>query len=233
MKQKIMLKMLRKEFNSINKILEIVPVKGFCFTLICLFSLSSCILLGRSVNVEIGGNYHKLGFESYAILPFIDKRNGMKNKLGYNPADVMTDSFETAFIGTGSKVVDRRDIENALDELKFSHGGDVNSSQIKEIGQLTNSDVIIMGKIRQFQNAVYNNRKNPEDPSKCTTISYSVKAVHVETGELLWTGSFTQSTGIKDDFLFSCECDVLKYSDEAAKDIIKKITKKIAAKKEE
>ncbi len=213
--------------------MEIESVKGFCFALICLFSLSSCILLGRSVSVEIGGNYHKLGFESYAILPFIDKRNGMKNKLGYNPADVMTDSFETAFIGTGNKVVDRHDIESALDELKFSHCGDVNSSQIREIGQLTNSDVVIMGKIRQFQNAVYNDRQNPETPSKCTTIRYSVKAVHVETGVLLWTGTFNQSTGVKDDFLFSCECDVLKYSDEAAKEIVKKITKNISAKKNE
>lgn len=205
-------------------------MKNTCLVFICLVSLSACILSDHSVNVEVGGNYQKLSFDSFAILPFIDKRNGNKYKLGYNPADVMTDAFETAFIGTGCKVVDRRDIENALDELKFSHGGDVNSNQIKEIGQLTNSDVLIMGKVRQFQNEVYKNKKNPEEPSKCTTISYSVKAVHIQTGELLWTGSFTKSTGIKDDFLYSCACDVLKYSDKAAKDIVKQLTKKTSAK---
>lgn len=207
-------------------------MKNVCFALICLFGLSGCMLFGSSVNVEVGGNYQKLEFDSFAILPFIDKRNTGRNKLGYSPADVMTDAFETAFIGTGNKVVDRRDIDSALDELKFSHGGDVNSDQIREIGKLTNSDVIIMGKIRQFQNAEFKNRKEPDEPTKCTTISYSVKAVHVETGELLWTGSFTKSTGIKDDFFYSCTCDVLKYSDSAAKDIVKKIVKKTAEKSE-
>lgn len=203
-------------------------MKNTCFVLVCLFTLSGCFLLGHSVNVEVGGNYKMLGFDSYAVLPFADKRNGHKNNLGYNPADVMTDAFETAFIGTGSRVVDRRNIDSALNELRFSHSGDVKSSQIKKIGQLTNSDVLIMGNVRQFQNAEYKNRQNPEKPTKCTTISYSVKAVHVETGELLWTGSFTKSTGLKDDFLFSCNCDVLKYSDRAAKDIVKTITKKTA-----
>lgn len=203
-------------------------MRNVCIILVCLFCLSSCFLFSDSINVEVGGNYQKLSFDSFAILPFIDKRHGVKDKLGYNPADVMTDAFETAFIGTGSKVVDRRDIDTALNELEFSHSGDVNSNQIQEIGKLTNSDVLIMGKIRQFQNAIYKDRKDPESPSKCTTISYSVKAVHVETGELLWTGSFTKSTGIKDDFLYSCTCDVLKYSDIAAKDIVKKITKKTA-----
>lgn len=205
-------------------------MKKICFALICVLSLSGCILFGRSIHIEVGGNYKKLNVESYAILPFVDKRNGVKCRLGYNPADVMTDAFETAFIGTGNKVVDRRDIDSALDELKFSHSGDVNSDQIKEIGKLTNSDVIIMGKIRQFQNALFNNKQKPEKPSKCTTISYSVKAVHVETGELLWTGSFTKSTGMKEDFLYGCRCDVLRYADKAAKDIVKKITKKTAKK---
>ena len=196
----------------------------------CVICISSCMLLGRAINVEIGGNFGTLSFESYAILPFADKRSGVKQKLGYSPSDVMTDAFETAFIGTGNKVVDRRDIDSALDELKFSHGGDVNSDEIKQIGKLTNSDVIVMGKIRQFQNAEFKNRKKPEKPSKCTTISYSVKAVHVETGELLWTGSFTKSTGITEEILYGCKCEVLKYADKAARDIVKKITKKAAAK---
>ena len=182
------------------------------------------------MNVEIGVNFDKLSIDSYAILPFADKRHGVKQKLGYSPADVMTDAFETAFIGTGNKVVDRRDIDSALDELKFSHSGDVNSEQIKQIGKLTNSDVIVIGKIRQFQNAEFKNRTKPEKPSKCTTISYSVKAVHVETGELLWTGSFTKSTGITEEILYGCKCEVIKYADKAARDVVKKIIKKTAAK---
>ncbi len=204
-------------------------MKQLLVALTCIVLLSSCLFMGRSLTVEIGGNYSSLGFDSYAILPFLDKRIGVKQRLGYHPSDVITDAFETAFIGTGSKVVDRRDIDNALDELKFSHSGDVNSDQIKEIGKLTNSDVIIMGKIRLFQNPEFNNRTKPEKPTKCTTISFSVKAVHVETGELLWTGSFTKSTGLKEDFLYGCKCDVLKYADKAAKDIVKEITKKVAS----
>lgn len=206
-----------------------VSTKIVCVVFCLLFS-SSCFLFSRAMDVEVGGNYPKLKFKSFAILPFADKRHGVKPKLGYSPADVMTDAFETAFIGTGQKVVDRRDINSALDELKFSHSGDVNSDQIKEIGKLTNSDVIIMGKIRQFQNAEFKNKKKPEKPSKCATISYSVKAVHVETGELLWTGSFTKSTGIKEDFMYGCDCEVLKYANKAAKDMVKKISKKVEKK---
>ncbi len=205
-------------------------MKKYIFVVLCVFVFSSCMLLGRAMNVAIGGNFATLSFDSYAILPFTDKRIDVKQRLGYSPSDVMTDAFETAFIGTGSKVVDRRDIDTALDELKFSHSGDVNSDQIKQIGKLTNSDVIIMGKIRLFQNAEFKNRTKPDKPSKCTTISYSVKAVHIETGELLWTGSFTKSTGITEEILYGCKCEVLKYADKAARDIVKKIAKKAASK---
>lgn len=197
----------------------------------CMIFCPSCFLFNRAMNVEVSCNFAKLDFESYAILPFTDKRSGQKQKLGYNPADAMTDAFETAFIGNGNRIVDRRDIDNALDELKFSHSGDVDAQQIKEIGKLTNSDVIIMGKIRQFQNAEFKNTKKPDKPSKCTTISYSVKAVHVQTGELLWTGSYTKSTGMSEDFMYGCKCDVLKYANKAARAMVKKITKKISKKR--
>ena len=195
--------------------------------------LSGCIFLGRTNKVTIGKSYTGIDCGSFAILPFIDNRNKLTaNKLGYNAVDAMTDAFETELIGAGFTVVDRRNIQSALDELKFSYQGDVDPEQRKQIGKLTNSDVMIIGKLRAFQNALYERKDKPDKPSKCTTISFYTKAVHIETGEILWTGSLTQSTGYKEDFLYSCDCDVLKYATKAASDVVKKIVK-LSAKKED
>lgn len=197
---------------------------------VCLV-LSGCIFLGRTNKVTIGKNYNQLECNSFAIMPFIDNRNSRhKGNLGYNAVEVMADAFETEMIGAGFKIVDRRNIQSVLDEMKFSYQGDVDPEQRRQIGKLTNSDVMVIGKLRAFHNALYENKKKPEKPSKCTTISFYVKAVHIETGEILWTGSLTQSAGLKEDFLYSCECDVLTYANKAASDVVKKISKKIGKK---
>ena len=191
-----------------------------------IFSFSGCILLERSINVTVGKSDVAYIHGTYAIMPFQDKRESVSRDLGYSAVDAMTDAFETEFIGAGFKVVDRRNIQSALDELKFSYQGDVDPDQRKQIGKLTNSDVMVIGKLRTFQNALFQNSKKPEEPSKCTSISFSVKAINIETGEIVWTGSLTKSTGFKDDFMYGCNCDVLKYSNKAAADFIKTIVKK-------
>jgi len=201
-------------------------IRNFVTLLMSLSFLSGCFLLERSVNVTIGKSDQNLVRGTYAILPFQDKRESGRTDLGYNAVDAMTDAFETEFIGAGFKVVDRRNIQTALDELKFSYQGDVDPDQRKQIGKLTNSDVMVIGKLRTFQNALFQNTLKPDKPSKCTSISFSVKAINIETGEIVWTGSFTKSTGYKDDFMYGCNCDVLKYANRAASDFIKTIVKK-------
>jgi hypothetical protein len=196
------------------------------FLSLALVLFSGCVFLERSVNVTVGKTNPELVRGTYAIMPFQDKRESGSADLGYNAVDAMTDAFETEFIGAGFKVVDRRNIQSALDELKFSYQGDVDPDQRKQIGKLTNSDVMIIGKLRTFQNAQFNNAVKPDKPSKCTSISFSVKAINIETGEIVWTGSLTKSTGYKDDFMYGCSCDVLKYSNRAANDFIKTIVKK-------
>lgn len=191
-----------------------------------MFFLSGCFLLERSVNVTIGNSDQNIVRGTYAILPFQDKRETGRADLGYNAVDAMTDAFETEFIGAGFKVVDRRNIQTALDELKFSYQGDVDPDQRKQIGKLTNSDIMVIGKLRTFQNALFQDSVKPDKPSKCTSISFAVKAINIETGEIVWTGSLTKSTGYKDDFMYGCNCDVLKYANRAASDFIKTIVKK-------
>ncbi len=195
-----------------------------CFLMI--ITVSGCFLLERSINVTVGKSELNTSKGTYAILPFQDKREARSSDLGYNAVDAMTDAFETEFIGAGFKVVDRRNIQSALDELKFSYEGDVDPNQRKQIGKLTNSDIMIIGKLRTFQNALFQNHEKPDKPSKCTSISFAVKAIDIETGEIIWTGSLTKSTGLKDDFMYGCSCDVLKYANKAASDFIKTIVKK-------
>ena len=192
---------------------------------VILIVFTSCVFLDRSINVTFGVNSPDSIKGTYAILPFQDQRESHSSDLGYNVVDAMTDAFETEFVGAGFKVVDRRNIQNALDELKFSYQGDVDPEKRKQIGKLTNSDIMVIGKLRTFQNALFLDKSKPDKPSKCASISFSVKAVQIETGEILWTGSLTQSTGFKDDFMFGCDCDILKYANKAASDFIKKIVK--------
>ncbi|MCP3926631.1 MAG: hypothetical protein GY714_29065 [Desulfobacterales bacterium] len=199
-----------------------------CFV-VTLFS--GCNFFHSSYTVSMSNSYKDLEIGTYAILPFKDQRNGRVKKKTPDAANVMSDSFETAFLDTGFRVVERSKVNKVLKEMKFSHQGYVDDTQLKKIGKLTNSDAIIVGLVRVFQGPEFKNPEDHEDATKCSSISFSVKAIHVETGEILWKGSISKSTGFSDDVLYGCEYEVYRYADKIAGSLMEEIMKKIRPEK--
>jgi len=198
-------------------------MKRIALALAALTLFTGCAMLQPSQTVVLSPRISELDHDSFAILPFVDERSGKKDKFGFIVADVVTDSFETAFMASGYKIVERSHVEKILDQMKFSYMGHVDETQLKEIGKMTNANVIILGMIRDFQKAKYERVKGKMKTVSCTTLSYSVKAVHIETGEVLWKGSITRSSGMKGDMFAPCDCNGIRFADRTSKTLVKKI----------
>ncbi|MCG8470401.1 MAG: CsgG/HfaB family protein [Desulfobacterales bacterium] len=183
----------------------------------------SCSLFQPTETVVLSPRLAELEHKSFAIIPFADKRTGSKDNFGFNVTDVVTDAFETAYMKSGSRIVERGLIDRVLAEMKFSYQGDVDQDQLKEIGKLTNSSVVIFGMIREFKKAKYQQVDGELETVSCVTLSYSVKAVHIQTGEVLWKGSITRNSGLKGDFLSPCDCNAVRFADRTSRVLVKKI----------
>ena len=121
----------------------------------------------------------------YTILPFED-RNAEKYKADYpDAADIVRDAFETAFLKTRNRIVERRKLQSLLSEKKLALTG-LTEEQGIEIGKMLNTDIVVFGTVKSFYKGSI--------LGSYTTVGFSVRAVTVSTGEIVWKGSHTKST---------------------------------------
>jgi len=204
-------------------------MKRIALALAALTFFTGCAMLQPDQTVVLSPRITELDHDSFAILPFVDERSGKKDNFGFIVSDVVTDAFETAFMKSGHKIVERSRVEKVLGEMRFSYSGDVDENQLKEIGKMTNANVVILGMVRDFKKATYERVKGKMKTVTCTTLSYSVKAVHIQTGEVLWKGSITRSSGMKGDMFSPCDCNGIRFADRTSKSLVKKILAKTDA----
>ncbi len=115
---------------------------------------------------------------TYAILPFVDA-NAQKHKEEYPGAsETVRDFFETAFLQTGCRVVERGQVKRVLDELDFSLS-DLTEDKIAKVGQMLQVDALVLGTVNEFS------RDNRVRKIK-GTVDVSVRAVHVASGAIVW-----------------------------------------------
>ncbi len=115
---------------------------------------------------------------TYAILPFVDA-NLQRYKDEYPGApETVRDFFETAFLQTGCKVVERGQVKRVLAELDFSLS-DLTEDKIAKVGQMLQVDALVLGTVNEFS------RDSKLHKSK-GKVDLSVRAVHVASGAILW-----------------------------------------------
>ena len=147
-------------------------------------------------------------YKVYAILPFED-RNSAKYKAEYpDAAEVVRDAFETAFLQTEHRVVERRKLQSMLTELKLSMSGLTDEQGIK-VGKMLNADIIIFGTVKSYYKGSL--------LGAYTTVGFSVRAVQVESGLILWKGSHTKSTSWNYDY------NPAALADELAQEIVQEL----------
>ena len=97
-----------------------------------------------------------------------------------NPAaqNEIADLFSTQLMQRGFSVVERAQISKVMAEQDFQHGGATNEAEAVKIGQILNTDAILMANV-------------PELNGK---MRMTVKLIDVKTGEWIWSGEGTANT---------------------------------------
>ena len=152
-------------------------------------------------------NPHAEEFQNkvFAILDFED-RNIYKEKYPES-SHAVRESFETAFLQMGYNIVERSRVSKVLLELKFSltFGED----ELIEVGKMLNADVVILGTVTTFFRGQFG--------GPYTTVGFSIKAVHVESGTILWKAYHAKSTN------WDYKYDPGLFSMEIADELVKKL----------
>jgi curli biogenesis system outer membrane secretion channel CsgG len=147
----------------------------------------------------------------YTILPFED-RNAEKYKADYSDAaDVVRDAFETAFLKTKNRIVERKKLQSLISEKKFALTG-LTQEQGIEIGKMLNTDIVVFGTIKSYYKGSI--------LGSYTTVGFSVRAVKVSTGEIVWKGSHTKSTSW--DYAY----EPAAFADEVADELVQELISK-------
>ncbi len=132
------------------------------------------------VTIGITPNTQNLKKDIYIVFQFDLIDNVYKQekwKLYKNTREQqMTELFETYLIKYGKSIVDRTKINQLLKELKFSATG-LSTDDAKRIGKMANADVLVFGTV---------SRITFWTETKTILIITSIKAIHVESGILLW-----------------------------------------------
>jgi curli biogenesis system outer membrane secretion channel CsgG len=154
-----------------------------------LFALALVACVGAKVtsDVWLSPDLQTYKPRVYAVLPFDVTPRIANDKAVWSAeaGQVASDAFETAFLKTGSRVVERGRLEPIFGELHFSKTGLTEANGI-EIGKLLNADAVVLGMVTAYDQGTFGD---------ATTVAFSVKAIHVQSGALLWKGNGSQVEG--------------------------------------
>lgn len=154
-----------------------------CIGLIFLLSILAC---GSTIqkSIIINPKYARYTFNTVLVLPFHDRNKEPYKKLYSKAAEIMRESFETALVKTGLQIIEREKLDTVLKEMVFSKTGLTQSDGIK-IGKMLNADSVIFGTVTSFVQGSSTD-KSPTKKLEKTRVGIIIKAVHIETGVILW-----------------------------------------------
>lgn len=105
---------------------------------------------------------------------------GVTKKSGASFAGLLT---ETWVFETGLKVTDRNLVVAAQSKLKLESGSQLNLKQMKELGNVCQSEVLILGSVETQQDGVL------FDPEAEIRVSVSLRWIDANSGDLLALGN--------------------------------------------
>lgn len=201
-------------------------MKKTALFLFALLLFAGCAMLKPSHTVELTPRLSEVRYDNFAILPFADKRPAVRDNFSFDVSEVVTDAFVNAFTKSGYTITAREDISEAFEKMGFSYTGHLSAAQMKQFGGLTGTDILVLGRVREFQKAKYERVKEKMKAASCTTLSFAVKAIHIETGDVLWKGAITRTAGLKGDLFSPCDGNAIAFAERTSKALVKKIRDK-------
>ena len=114
---------------------------------------------------------------------------------GENGGSVIAGVLATELPGLGNvRIIERGSLSEILDEQTLQLSGMVDANSAVEVGRLTGADAVVVGELTDF---VYWENTGVTG----TTVSFSMKMISVETGDVLLSGSISRVRSLTDIFL--------------------------------
>lgn len=181
-----------------------------------LLSLSGCqpkIQADMFTSAELGSRAPK----TYVVLPFESRISERETRKHPDAHEVLTDAFETAFLETGARLVERARLREVLGEAALSASGLTEEDTVR-LGKLLSADAVLFGTVTAYHKGGFG--------SQATTVSLTVKAIDVASGAILWKGTSTY-TGAPMGTNYSIDPAVA--ARDAAKGLVAELLKKQGA----
>lgn len=182
----------------------------FLFLSLFLFACSPNIQAEMLVSADLKERPPK----TLVILPFESRIPEKESRKHPDAGEVLTDAFETAFLMTGARLVERSRLKEVLGEAAFSASGLTEEDGVK-LGRLLSADAVVVGVVTAYRQGGFG--------STATTVGLTVKAIDVESGTILWKGSGTY-TGAPMGTNYSIDPAIA--AKEAAKRVVEELLQK-------
>ncbi|UCF98382.1 MAG: hypothetical protein JSV89_02335 [Spirochaetaceae bacterium] len=147
-------------------------MKGKTLMLCVAVSLMSSCAMNRPI-MHVNPSLKQYDPKVFVILPFVNRDTYNKEE---GAPYIVRDAFEASFIKTGYQIVSRDKMDLLLEEIEFSVS-DISDSRGIQIASMLDADAVILGTILEY-GYLY--------------IGLSVKAIDVETGAIIWQGSYSK-----------------------------------------
>ena len=142
------------------------------FILCAAACLTTACAMNRPV-MNVNPRLKEYNPQVFVILPF-ENRDTFEKKEG--APYIVRDAFEASFVKTGYQIVSRDKMDTLLEEIEFSFS-EITDTRGIQVAKMLNADAVVLGTILDY-GYLY--------------ISLSVKAIDVETGAIIWQGSYSK-----------------------------------------
>lgn len=155
------------------------------------------ILFGCGPKVTFREDYDFKSVERVGVIQFDAARINFTG--AYKPGNAVADEFVFQLLDRGIRVVERARIENILQEHNLNRRGVLDPATVKEAGNILGVDALIMGTVTRYipdrKERVYVKDENGNIKEEIflveAEIGISTRMVDIETGEVIWAGSYT------------------------------------------
>ena len=169
---------------------------------VMLFMFSASVISAPSIDdtiktdivVVFNPKIKSMQHTAVALLPFIyNKADGTEVSFQKTVTENYRGAFETYFIKTGFDIIDRDQIDKILNEQQFATTG-ISKDDQKRLGKLLNADSLVIAQLNNYDmvpvsgtETVSKGLLSPSGDRKYNGyIALTLKAIHVETGVLIW-----------------------------------------------
>jgi len=169
-----------------------LSVGAILIGLVLTCTLTGCGLPAGAARVEVNPDIADFKVKTVAILPLegkpvtkeVEEFWGWSRHNFPNSGEMISDVLATELVGVrGFHYIERAQVRKVLEEQGFSLSELVSKKTPSDIGRLLGADAVVLGTVSmmEFRETVLGVR--------AVTLSFSVRMVHTETGDVLWSAN--------------------------------------------